>query len=188
VILLTAVAVVVLISGLTGERSGESDQPSTPTQQEVVPPEPQSRIQEEGPLADGERVSLQEALSRSPYDLPVPPTNDRTETRSGIWIDPTDQIAFVWASDLRFYSAPTKRSSDEVEAQWRAKVKEQSSEGWEMGTVRGASALTLNGSGELSPSSITWQENGLVLQFVSPVHDLELIRSFADEIVFENSA
>jgi len=147
-------------------------------------PGPAIDIQTEGPLVDGERIHFEEAKRRTPYDLPIPPTDERTGDRSGIWIDPGLQVAFVWATDLRFYVDTTELTEEEAIAVWSAKVEEEP-QVWMLTSVRGHPAIGTDGQGKDDPSSLTFLERGLMIQFVSPHHTLDELESLAEAIQYE---
>jgi hypothetical protein len=136
-------------------------------------------------LLDDVRVTLEQAKSRSPYDLPIPPTTAATGDRTGIWIDPTLQIAFVWSTDMTFYVARTDMTEEQGSQDWAAKVAAQPDEGWGLTTIRGHAALAKDAGGDVEPSAVTWIERGLSLQFVAPQHTLDQLREVADGIRFE---
>lgn len=142
---------------------------------------PQIDIQSDGPLLDGEMITLEEAKHRSPYKLPIPPTNEKTGDRAGIWIDVTAQIAFVWRTDLRFYVGRTEVTEQEAAAEWSEKAATETDTPWVITTARGHAAIGAEKSAE-RPSSLTFIEDGLSIQFVSPSHNLEELRQFAEEI------
>ncbi|HEX2295527.1 MAG TPA: hypothetical protein VHN37_09490 [Actinomycetota bacterium] len=143
-----------------------------------------TREVQSGPLPNGEKVTLEDAKARTPYDLPVPPANDTTGELTGIWIDGT-QVAFVWTTDLTFYVGKSESGEAAAERGWRQKVEEQPEDGSEMTTARGHVAIGRDGHGDSSPSNLTWIENGLSLQFVASRHTLEQLRELADAIEIE---
>lgn len=134
------------------------------------------------PLIDGVSVSLEQAKSRSRYALPIPPVTAETGERTGIWIDPSQQVAFVWGTNLRFYVNRTDLTDEDVKTEWTRKIAEEPGM-WELVTVRGDLAL---GSSSESQSSLTFLENGLMIQFTSSAHTLEELRAFAERVHYED--
>ncbi len=175
---LAIVALVAVACGGPGTAPPQSHR--SPEREELE----RSREVQRGPLPDDERVSLEEAKERTDYDLPVPPTNDVTGELTGVWIDRT-QVAFVWATDLTFYVDVTDLNEGLVERQWTQKVEDEAEAGWEMAEVRGHVAIALDAGGDLHPSSLTWIEDGLSLQFVAPQHSLADLMDLADAIEVE---
>lgn len=153
-------------------------------------PEPdelgRTREVQSGPLGDDRKVTLEEAEAETPYDLRIPPTNDETGELSGIFIDANPQVAFVWSTDMVFYVGRTDMSEAEAARSWKTKVTEQPEDGSEMTNARGHTAIGHDGHGDLRPSNLTWIEDGLSLQFVSPQHTLEQLRAFAEAVEVES--
>lgn len=148
-------------------------------------------IQKEGPLGGGEKVTLDEVMRRTPYRLPAPPTNDDTGALSGIWMTgggcegsecSSPQVGFVWATDMRFYVNASDTSEEIAVAQWERKAANE--EDAVLLTVRGHIAIGRERD-ENGPSALTWMEQGLSLQFVSPDHALEELKAFAEAITYE---
>lgn len=153
---------------------------------------PEIDLQEDGPLANGKKVPLAIALAIAPYSVPVPPTNAETQELTGIWIDESNQIAFVWASDLRFYVNQLEEDSSEAEI--RAGWAEKEDRGEDQATGQDVVILNVNGHPAIGydanakgPSSLTSVESSLSLQFVSPNHSLNTLQELAEKIVYRES-
>lgn len=131
-------------------------------------------------------MTLEEAEAATPYDLRIPPTNDETGELTGIWIDASRQVAFVWSTDLTVYVAATTLSEREAAGEWAKKIEDEREEGWVATTTRGHAGIGLDGGGDLHPSSLTWIEDGLSLQFVAPQHSLEQLKGFAEAVAVED--
>lgn len=176
------VALVVQVKGGVGVDDGRLPALNSPINDE--------NIQEEGPLLDGNKITLEEAKSSAASDLPVPITDARTGSRAGIWSDASGQIAFVWTSDLRYYinrleGETTK--SDFVKS-WEEKSQQSDSseqkQPAELLSVRGEPAIG-HDLIEGSVSNLTFIEKGYILQFVSPVHSLSELDEIAESIEYE---
>lgn len=141
-------------------------------------------LQEDGPLLAAQRITLDQAKERSPYSLPVPPTNAETSDRAGIWIDRGLQIAFVWLNDMRFYVDRTDLTPEVAAQEWSKKVATEPELGWVLTTVRGQPAIGADRANG-NPSSLTWIERGLSIQFVSPAHSLDELKQFAESVQYE---
>jgi hypothetical protein len=180
VLILGTGAVASLVSQAVPESNTQENRLSDPPQ--LLKPE--IDIHREGPLPDGVKVSLEVAKEQTPYRLPVPPTTEKTGDTSGIWINPALRVAFVWKSDLRFYAGESQLTEEETVAEWTVKVATDTKSDRVLTTARGHPAIAAEGD-ERRPSSLTFMENGLLLQFVAPNHSLEELRQFAEAISYE---
>jgi hypothetical protein len=149
---------------------------------------PQIDIKRDGPLLAGTQLPLDVAISTVPYPLPIPPSNDETGPRVGIWLDQQMQTAFVWDTELRFYVEKAEYSEEEAAARWTRMTAAEPTV-YQLGTVRGHVGLLRDlGAGEdpavdsEPSSSLVFMENGLVMTFVSPVHQASELQSFAEQI------
>jgi hypothetical protein len=133
-------------------------------------------IQREGPLGGGDKVTTEQARTRVSYALPIPPTDESTGERWGVWIA-GGQVAFTWDSGLRFYVQPSNLLEEKMTDTWEQKAK-QEPQLWELLQVRGHSAIGLSSE----TSSLTWLEDGLSLQLVSPSHSLDELTGIAGQI------
>jgi hypothetical protein len=145
--------------------------------------EPVIDIQKEMWLTGGERrVSLAEATRLAPYRVPTPVTNAMTGSQTAVWIDKGAHMAFVWGTDLRFYIHPAPDLIEaELVAGWTSAAQTQPDFG-SITLVRGHTAVGVDGKGEEAPSSLSWMENNLLLQFVAPNHTLDQLRQLAEQI------
>lgn len=148
------------------------------------PAEPATSVQED-PLGGGRRVTLDEAKDLVAFDIPVPPTDSETGEQTGIWVTPS-QVAFVWATDLRFYASPSELTEREAARSWAKVVEEEPQLDWKLTTTRGHRAIGRNGGGDRRPSTLTWIENRQSLQFVAPQHTLAELKRYAEAITFES--
>ena len=143
---------------------------------------PSIDIQNQGPLMNGRRVTLSEARSAVPYGLPEPPTNDKTGTLTAIWIDGSDQVAWVWKTDLRFYAHRTDRTVAEAKKGWAEWAAEEPRFRSALLTVHSLPAFAVEGDGTAEhPSTIIWLEDGLNLQFVGPGFSIKELQELADQ-------
>jgi hypothetical protein len=149
-------------------------------------------IQEDGPLLEGKKVTLAEATRVTPYRLAIPPTNELTGRLSGIWIDSTDQVAFVSDTDLRMYQSEPDR--DLVEAAmadvWAQKVQTEVGTPWRLVDIDGHVALALDGGTDANGRktySLTYMDEGLSLQFVSTRHSVTTLVEFAESVTYERA-
>lgn len=153
---------------------------------------PRIDIHKEGPLGGGRKVALDDAIRATPYSLPIPSTTEDTGGLSGIWMTQggcegsecsSPQVGFLWATDITFYvnEVPADLIQEQVVAAWKKKV---SNGDRVLLSIRGLTAIG-HQRDETGPSSLTWMEQGLGLQFVSPSHTLLELESFAGAIRFE---
>lgn len=175
-----AIGVVLAISLLSAAGNRQPGQAKVETARRTL----ETDIQEEGPLLEGRRITLEEAKKKSPYPLPIPPANAGTGERSGIWIDAGAQVAFVWINDMRFYVNQSSIDPELAAAQWAEKVATESEFGWQLTTVRGEPAIGTDGRNG-APASLAFIESGLSLQFVSAAHTLAELKQFAEAIAYE---
>jgi hypothetical protein len=142
-------------------------------------------IQKDGPLLEGRAISLAEAKKAFQTKLPVPPTNAATGERTAIWIDSRKQIAFVWASDLRFYI--NRIDAESSRADFVATWKQKTANGDGVFTsVRGEPAIGHDATDDQGISNLSFIDKGLILQFVSPTHSLDDLEAFANAISYED--
>lgn len=144
-------------------------------------------IQNDGPLMDGQTVALEDAIELTDYPaFPIPPTNEVTGSLTNIWIDGLKQVAFVWSSDLRLYINPLLgMRQEELVAGWTVAAPFMKKAA--LTKVGEQVALGVDGSGAEEPSSLTWAdpENGLILQFVSPVHTVDQLREVVSDFSYQ---
>ena len=143
-------------------------------------------LQAKGPLLGGVKVSLGTAKIETPHRIPLPSTDIQTGALSGIWMDEeTDQVAFVWDKDLRFYSWPL--GDDETEEALLETWTEKAAigEGKLIPKVLGHTAIGQDDGTGGNPSSLTFVDKGLILQFVSPGHTLDELTGLAERLSFE---
>ena len=133
-------------------------------------------IQRDGPFMDGRKVTLEEAIASVPHRFPYPPTDEVTGPLTAVWIEGL-QIAFVWKSDLRFYVGPSDTTEAEAVASWT-----QAQPPIPIAIVRGHAAAVREGTGEENPSSISWFESGLGMQFVGPHQSLAELQALAEQM------
>jgi hypothetical protein len=133
-------------------------------------------LHREGPLGGGDKVTVEQARRMVPYGLPVPPTDEATGKRWGVWID-GDEVAFTWDSGLRFYVEASNLTEEKMRGAWRQKAK-QEPHLWQLLQVRRDSAIGLSSE----TSSLTWIEDGLSMQLVSPNHSLNELGDIASQI------
>jgi hypothetical protein len=144
-----------------------------------------ANLQEEGPLLDGQRLTLHDAERRTPFRLAIPPSNDISGKLAGIWMDATDQVGFVWDTNLRYYCSelPADVTEQEMVREWRrAGPDKATGQSPQLVNIRGHTALGYEKTPvtpDDSPSSLTFIENGLSIQFVSPNHTLDELTSMA---------
>ncbi|MEX0985342.1 MAG: hypothetical protein WD096_09885 [Actinomycetota bacterium] len=146
-------------------------------------PLPDVDIQKEGPLFDGKQISLEEARKLVPYAVPEPVENALTGKLTGIWIDATGQIAFVWDTNLRVYLYGADKTQAEIAADFADKVQNDTDveEPWVLTDVKGHTALGVEGVGEV-PSSLSFQAGGVVFEFVGPGQTLTELTRLAEDL------
>lgn len=186
--LIVGFAVSVLVILLVGG-SGPPVAPSGDLLSHMTQNGPAIDIQKDGPLLDGRRITLDEAKASSKAELPVPPTNEKTDERTAIWIDDSGQIAFVWESGMRYYINRLDDESNkaDIAESWEekaAKADVSPAQDERYTTVREEPAIGLDGAGE-TVSNLTFMEQDFMLQFVSPDHSLEDLKDFANAITYE---
>lgn len=134
------------------------------------------------PLADGRRIDVETAKTATPYRVAVPPTNDVTGPRTGIWIDPTGQVAFSWKSGLNFY---VDRLHDTTPADAHQTWAQKAASG--NGTlvfVRGVPGIAHDGH-DGNPAALTFIEDGLSIQFVGRSQTVEQLVGLAEQLTYE---
>jgi hypothetical protein len=176
-----------LASSLSGESSSWQTRSAEEEAPRVVLPEPD--IQEVGPFpGTGERLSLDEAMQETTYELPVPPSDERTGQLSGIWIDrtiaPAPAIAFLWETDLRLYVYVSDRTEAQAVAEWTSMIKEGDGT-WTLTTARGHPAIGANLAGVQPTSSLAFIERGLDISIGSPNHTLSDLQQLVGDIRYE---
>lgn len=142
-------------------------------------------LQESGPFAAGRRVSPATAAIALGGLLPVPPTTASTGELTAIW-EEAGQVAFVWRSDLRFYAERSELSPEELLASWEEKLRDEDDPNWILTDVRGVPALARDILGPDQPSSLTFLDRGISMQFVGPSQTLQDLLELADAIAFSD--
>jgi hypothetical protein len=172
------IAAIVSVVGESGPRSISRNAPMTD-------------IQNEGPLGGGVKVTLDEAKREFPDGLAIPPTNEITGELSGIWMTSRGcegsecsgpQVGFVWATDMRFYVSVPNITEDVASQEWKRKAAKE--RGSILLRVHGHTAIGQEGA-KNGTSGLTWMAQGLALQFVSPSHGLEELKSLAEAITYQ---
>lgn len=146
---------------------------------------PERDIQVSGPFPIGQRVSLEEAKERTPYALPIPPTDQRTGELTGVWMDPPVQaVGFVWKTDLRMYVYVSDQTPRQALQQYQQQAAQDPGR-WTITTVRGHHAVGADLAGFEPTSSLAFIDRGLDILIVSPSHTLEELRAIAEDIAYE---
>ncbi|HEX2049222.1 MAG TPA: hypothetical protein VHJ34_01155 [Actinomycetota bacterium] len=174
--MLTALLVVPLLASDDATR-GDDSRPAPGSHPGPVP------ISEDGaPLLDAQEVDIEGAMTATPYQLPVPPTNEVTGARTAIWIDANHQVAFTWDSGLRLYVDRLHDLTPAVaHATWTRKA--AGGDGT-LVVVRGVPGIAREArDGE--PASLTLIENGLSIQFVGPDVTVKQLVALAEELEYE---
>jgi hypothetical protein len=126
------------------------------------PLSPSFDLQRDGPLLDAAEVTVKQAKAQTqtPYELPMPPTNKETAERTGVWIERTDQVAFVWKTDLTFLAEPLRDWTEkEAVETWTRKA--ETGEG-KLVSDKGNTGFAYDDGSHGNPTSITFIERGLV--------------------------
>jgi hypothetical protein len=152
-------------------------------------------------LGDGQMVSLEEAMARTSYHLPLPVTNETTGELPGIWIDNNEQVAFAWETGLHIwvnsqFDDGRWVSEAESAAGWKAKVAEEPGMPNVLMRIDGRPAIGMDkdaglpprltdGRGEearISESGLTMAIGDASLQFISSVHSLDQLITLAEQL------
>lgn len=143
------------------------------------------RAEAEIPLLGGRKITLAEAESITPYDVPLPPTNTLTGELSGIYADPSAQVAYIWSTDLRLYAQRTTMLEKAAVARWRQVVRSDDDGPFVMTRIPGHAALAAEMS-ETEPASLSWHQGKVSIQLVSPAHSLAQLKDIAREVRTES--
>lgn len=140
-----------------------------------------------GPLGYGQEVRFEVAEDALP-GLSLPSASELTGDLDGIWLADEapgrgdEQVGVLWSSDLVFYVREWSETEGETVAAWTLKVEDEPDAGWVLVTTRNHMAVGRDGEGGGDKSSLTWVEGGFVLQFVSPSHTMQELKSVAETI------
>lgn len=140
-----------------------------------------------GPLGYGQEVPFEVAGDALP-GLPLPTAPKLTGDLAGIWLGDEapergdEQVGALWSTDLVFYVRQWSETEVETVAAWALKVESEQDAGWILISTRDHMAIGREGEGGGDNSSLTWVEDGFVLQFVSPSHTMKQLRSIAESI------
>jgi hypothetical protein len=146
------------------------------------------RTDDGNPLADGGRhVGLDDAKALTDYRLAIPPENDTTGSLRSVWIDSSDQVAFVYDSCLRAYVedyGDHDTPKHVLLRTWERLARKRPDEF--LVDVRGETALARRGEGRLwTPSALTFIEDGVMVSIIGPFHTVSELEMIAADIVYE---
>ena len=138
---------------------------------------------------DGQVTTVDEAVQITGYSrFPIPPTNELTGPLSNMWIDELKQVAFVWQTDLRLYINLLLGTTDgELVARWAPLLPQMKNAG--LTEVTNNVALAIEGTSPDEPSSLTWADpdSQLLLQYVSPAHTVEQLKSMVEAFTYRTT-
>jgi hypothetical protein len=132
------------------------------------------------PIGGADRISESEARARTSYRVPIPKQDEKSGALTGIWMDANQQVAYVWEKDVVLYVIDTDLSEDEYLESWTEKVAAE--ENSDLVMVRGKMGLATENP---SDTSLVFVENGLLIDFVSPLHTTDELIDLAEGLSYE---
>jgi hypothetical protein len=184
-----------------GRQEPVSDAETTPDRTSYSFREDAFNPQDDPFLGDGQKVTLEQAKAGTSYDLAIPVTNEVTGELIAIWLDPNEQVAFVWESGLRMYVDQDPASETESVEAWEKQVADEPYIPYVLTEIQGHPAIGhdknaklpsrfSDGQGleiEIDESGLTIVVGGTGVQFVSEIHSLDQLIDLGEQLSWESS-